>query len=123
MLVLDGDLGLGVGSQPREAAVISGILHSPVELVGELEGEREELGSLISSIAKHDTLVTGTELLESFLVMEALSNIGRLLLDGNEHIAGLVVEALVGAGGAVSGTEELDSRRRPLELTRRSQCP
>ena len=29
--------------------------------------------------------------------METLGNVGRLLLDGNEDVAGLVVETLVGA--------------------------
>jgi len=48
-------------------------------------------------LTEHDTLVTGTELLESLLVVETLGNVGRLLLDGNEDVAGLVVETLVGA--------------------------
>lgn len=43
----------------------------------------------------HDTLVTGTVVLES-TVVETLGNVGRLLLNGNEDVAGLVVEALVG---------------------------
>jgi hypothetical protein len=43
----------------------------------------------------HDTLVTGTDLLERSVV-ETLGNVGGLLLDGNKDVAGLVVEALVG---------------------------
>lgn len=94
VLVLDGDLSLGVGPQPWERAIVSGGSHGGVEPVGELDGEGEELRSLVGGIAEHDTLVTSTELLESLLVVETLSNIGRLLLNGDENVAGLVVEAL-----------------------------
>lgn len=41
-------------------------------------------------------MVTSTELLQSLIVVQTLSNVGRLLLNGNEDIAGLVVEALLG---------------------------
>jgi hypothetical protein len=50
VLVLDGDLGLGVGSQPGEGAVVSGLGHGGVESVGELDGEGEELGCLVGGI-------------------------------------------------------------------------
>jgi len=41
------------------------------------------------------TLVTSTELLESLLVVETLSNVDGLLLNGNQHVAGFVVETLL----------------------------
>lgn len=50
VLVLNGDLGLGVGSQPGEGTVVSGLGHGSVELVGELDGKRKELGGLVSGI-------------------------------------------------------------------------
>lgn len=50
VLVLDGDLGLGVGSQPGKRAVVSGVGHGGVELVSELDGEGKELGGLVSGI-------------------------------------------------------------------------
>ena len=93
--VLNGDLGLGVGAEPWERAILAGSSHGGVELVGKEDGEREELWGLVGGIAKHDTLVTGTELLKSLLVVETLSNVGRLLLNGNEDVACLVVEALL----------------------------
>lgn len=96
VLVLDGDLGLGVGSQPWKGAVVTGVLHGLVELVGEEEGEGQELGGLVGGIAEHDALVTSTELLKGLLVVKTLSDIGRLLLNGNEDVASLVVETLVG---------------------------
>lgn len=94
--VLDSDLGLGVGPEPGERAVVAGISHGLVELVGELDGEGKVLGGLVGGVAEHDTLVTGTKLLESLLVVKTLSNIGALLLNGNEDVASLVVEALLG---------------------------
>lgn len=96
VLVLDGDLGLGVGPQPGEGAIATGSGHGSVELVGEEEGEGKKLRGLVGGIAEHDTLVTSTELLESLLVVETLSDIGRLLLNGDKEVEGLVVETLLG---------------------------
>ena len=93
--ILDGDLRLGIRSQPGKRAILAGCGHGRVELVGEEEGKREQLGGLVGGIAEHDALVTGTKLLESLVVVQALGNIRRLLLNGNEDVAGLVVEALV----------------------------
>ena len=94
--VLDSDLGLGVGTEPGKGAVVAGIGHGLVKLVGKLDGEGKVLGGLVGSISEHDTLVTGTKLLESLLVVKTLSNVGALLLNGNENVASLVVEALLG---------------------------
>jgi hypothetical protein len=105
VLVLDGDLGLGVGAEPREGAVAAGSGHGSVQLVGELEGKGEELGGLVGGITEHDTLVTGTEGLEAVVKVETLSDIGGLLLNGDEEVEGLVVEAL----GGVIVADVLDS--------------
>ena len=94
--VLNGNLGLGIREQPGDGAVNTGSLHSRVKLVGEEDSQGEELRGLISGIAEHDTLVTGTELLKSLLVVETLSDIGGLLLNGNQDVASLVVETLLG---------------------------
>lgn len=96
VLVLDGDLGLGVGAEPRQRAVAAGSGHGSIQLVGKEEGQGEELGGLVGGVAEHDTLITGTELLESLLVVETLGDIRRLLLNGDEQVAGLVVETLGG---------------------------
>lgn len=93
--VLDGDLGLGVGSEPGERAVSASSGHGRVELVGEHESKREELRGLVGGIAEHDTLVTSTELLKSLIIVKTLGDIRRLLLNGDEQVAGLVVETLL----------------------------
>jgi hypothetical protein len=96
VLVLDGDLSLGVGAEPGEGAITASLGHGGVELVGEEEGQGEQLGGLVGGIAEHDTLVTGTEVLEAVVKVKTLGNIGRLLLDGDEQVQGLVVETLGG---------------------------
>lgn len=48
----------------------------------------------VGGVSEHDTLVTGSVVLESSVV-ESLGDIGRLLLDGDEDVAGLVVESLL----------------------------
>lgn len=96
VLVLNCDLGLGVGPEPRDATVATGGGHGGVELVGELEGEGEELGGLIGGVSEHDTLVSSTELIEGLVELETLGNVGGLLLDGDEQVEGLVVETLGG---------------------------
>lgn len=104
VLVLNGDLGLGVGSQPGDASITAGRGHRSVELVGQLEGQGEELRGLVSGVSEHDTLVTGTQCLEAVVQVQTLGDIGRLLLNGNEDVAGLVVETL----GGVVVTDVLD---------------
>lgn len=96
VLVLNGDLGLGIWSQPWDGTVTAGCGHLSVELVGKLEGEWEELWGLVGGITEHDTLVTGTELLKSLVVVKTLGNIWGLLLNGNQDVASLVVESLGG---------------------------
>lgn len=105
MLVLNCDLGLGVGAEPGQAAVAASSRHSGVELVGEEESQREELRSLIRGVAEHDTLVTSTKALEALIQMQALRDIRGLLLDGDEQVESLVVEAL----GRVVVADVLDS--------------
>lgn len=94
--VLDGDLGLGVGPEPGDGAIVASIGHGLVELVGKLDGEGKVLGSLVGSVAEHDALVTSAELLESLLVVQTLGNIRALLLNGAQNVASLIVETLVG---------------------------
>jgi len=96
VLVFDSDLGLGIRSEPWERAIVSGLLHGKVEPVGELDGQWKQFRGFVGGISKHDTLITGTELLESLLVVQTLGNIWRLLFNGNQNVAGLVVETLLG---------------------------
>jgi hypothetical protein len=97
LLVLDGDLSFGVRAQPRKRAITAGSSHGSVQLVGELKSKGEELRGLISGIAEHDTLVTSAEILKSLIVVKTLSDIRGLLLNSDEQVEGLIVEAFLGA--------------------------
>lgn len=94
--VLNGDLGLGVRAEPGDGAIFTSISHGLVELVGKDDSQGEELRGLVGSITEHDTLVTSTELLEGLIIVKTLGDIRGLLLNGDQDVAGLVVETLLG---------------------------
>ena len=94
LFVLDGDLGLRIWAQPRESARSPRDSHRSIKFVREHDGQGHELFGLVRRIAKHDALVTSTVILERSVV-KTLGNVGRLLLDGDEDVAGLVVKALL----------------------------
>lgn len=96
VFVFNRYLGLGVGSQPRQTSVVARLFHGTVETVCELDGQWHIFRSLVSSVTEHDPLVAGTELLQCLVIVQPLRDVGRLLLDGDQDVAGLVVKAFVG---------------------------
>lgn len=94
--VFNGNLSLGVRTNPGDGSVETALLHDAVKLVSEEESEGEELGGLVGGISEHDTLVTSTELLKGLIVVKTLSDIRGLLLNGDQDVASLVVETLGG---------------------------
>jgi hypothetical protein len=92
-LVLAGDLGLAVRSDPRADSVLADLSELSTQRGGELVSQGHEGLSLISGIAEHDALVTGTNLLELGGI-DGLGNVGGLLLNGNNDVASAVVKTL-----------------------------
>jgi len=92
--VLAGDLGLGVGSEPLAGSIASEVGHSLVELVGEDDGERHGFLRLVRGITEHESLISGSGLILVTTNVHALGDVGGLLLEGDEDVAGLVVESL-----------------------------
>jgi len=92
--VLAGDLGLGVGSEPLAGSVASEVGHSLVELVGEDDGERHGFLRLVRGVTEHESLISGAGLILITTNVHALGDVGGLLLEGDEDVAGLVVESL-----------------------------
>jgi hypothetical protein len=88
--VADGDLALPVGTQiverPRPAHR-GEALH---ELVREHDGQWHQLRRLRARVAEHQALVARPQL------VHADGNVARLLVDGRDHAARLVVEAVLG---------------------------
>eukprot|EP00732_Lithocolla_globosa_P002642 Lithocolla_globosa_v1_NODE_1799_length_2327_cov_31.830620.p2 type:complete len:163 gc:universal NODE_1799_length_2327_cov_31.830620:1576-2064(+) len=60
------------------------------------ESQRHQFRSFVCGIAEHNTLVTSANVLKLAVHVHTSSNIRRLLLDGDQDIASLVVKALVG---------------------------
>mmetsp|Transcript_47259 Transcript_47259/g.143101 ORF Transcript_47259/g.143101 Transcript_47259/m.143101 type:complete len:253 (+) Transcript_47259:704-1462(+) len=94
-LVFAGDLGLAIRTDPVAGAVLAHLSELGAQGGGELVSERHERLSLIGGISKHDTLVTSANVLNLDRI-NRLGNIRGLLLDSNDHIAGLVIETLRG---------------------------
>ena len=94
LLVFDRDLGLRIRAEPRENPRAACRGQCRIELMRERNRKRHILRCLIGGIAKHDALVTCAMILERAMV-KALGNVGRLLFNGNEDVASLVVKALI----------------------------
>ncbi len=90
--VLDRDLDLRVGAEPwKEAGAASGGQRG-IEFMSKHDCKRHVFGRFVGGVAEHNTLITGTVAFKG-PVVEALGDIGGLLLDRDEDVAGLVVEA------------------------------
>jgi hypothetical protein len=93
LLILNRDLGLRIRAEPRKRAITARGSQRSVEFMCKHDSERHIFGRLVGSIAEHDALIASTEILKR-AVVEALCDIGGLLLDRDEDVARLVVETL-----------------------------
>ena len=104
-LVADGDLGLAVGAQVVERAVLAHLGEALGEPVREPDRQRHVLRGLGGGVAEHDALVAGAlavEVVDALLgarlerVVDALGDVGRLRADRDRDAALAAVEADVG---------------------------
>ena len=75
--------------------------------------ERHQLGRLVGRVAEHEALVAGADAVERIVVarlvlqlerlVDALRDVGRLLVERDDHAAGLGVEAVLRARVADRG--------------------
>src|SRR6185436_5785863 len=93
--VLDRDLALRVGTEPRDLALLA-LLREPLEDPVRVEDRRgHELGRLVAREAEHHSLITGALLrVQPLALGHALADVGALLLERDLHAAGIPVEAL-----------------------------
>ena len=89
-VVLDRDLGLAVGTQVGELAVLANFRELMCEFMGERDGGGHQLGGLVGSVAEHHALVA------SAAGVDTLRDVGGLAVDGGDDGAGFGVEALDG---------------------------
>jgi hypothetical protein len=104
--VADGDLGLPVGTQVVQRAVLADLGQALREPVRERDRQRHELLGLARGVAEHHALVAGAGDVELVLVggvdaglvgvVHALRDVGRLLVDRVDDGAGVGGEAEVG---------------------------
>ena len=109
--IFDGDLGLSVGAEVGESAILADGGHSAAELVCKGDGHGHQLRCVGAGEADHHTLVPGADEIEVVALVDgellllcfqravdAQGNVTRLLLYGYNHTTGLVVEAVLGPG-------------------------
>ena len=112
-VVLDGDLGLAVGAEVLQRAVLAYGGELLGEALGDHDRQRHQLRRVVTGVAEHQPLVAGALLVERVhgagpaLVpgVDALGDVERLPADGHLHAAAVAVEALVGA--VVADLEDL----------------
>ena len=103
-VVLDGDLGLAVGAQVGDGAVLARGGQAAGQPVRERDRQRHQLGRLRAGEAEHHALVAGALRVEDVLgvtlaqldgAVDALGDVGRLRADRDADAAGRAVEALL----------------------------
>ena len=94
LLVLDRDLRLAVGAEPPERAVLAHVGEGLAELGRHQVGERHARLGLVRGVAEHDALVARADVEVRLADVHAAGNVGRLLVDADEHLARVAREAL-----------------------------
>ena len=103
VLIADRHLGLAVGAQIREGAILAHGGQALGQALGEVDGHGHEDGGLVARIAEHHALVARADARGLVLAgarertVDALGDIGALLVDHVDDAAGLAVEAVFGA--------------------------
>jgi flagellar motor component MotA len=95
--IADGDLRLGVGAQPGQAAVAAQHRLALDQAVRQVDRQRHQHRRLVAGVAEHQALVAGA-LVEVVVVglVHALGDVRALLVVGHQHGAALVVDAVLG---------------------------
>ena len=102
IVILDGDLSFAVRTQVIDKALLSDIGKALCDLVRQADGKWHELGGLVAGVAEHHALVARSVLKLGILtvfhlkrLVNAESNIRRLLVDVGDDAAGLAVKAVL----------------------------
>ena len=102
-LVAHRHLGLAVGPQVRQHVGLAHLREPVRDPVRELDRQRHQLGRLVRGVAEHHPLVAGADLVDRVAVavlhlerlVDALGDVGRLLVERHDDAAGLGVEAVL----------------------------
>ena len=123
-LVAHRHLGLAVGAQVVERAVLAHLGEPAREPVREHDRQRHQLVGLVDRVAEHHPLIAradGVELVDVAVLaleggVDALGDVGRLLVQRHDHAARLGVEPELGPRVA-DRTDALTGQ--PLDVERR----
>ena len=104
-VVADGHLRLPVGPQVRQDIGLAHLREALADPVREHDRQRHQLVGLTRGVAEHHPLVAGADPVERVLVavlrlervVDPLRDVRRLLVDRDDHTAGLGVEAVLRA--------------------------
>ena len=93
--VANRNLALAVGAQEVDHALLAHVGQLLRQLVRRHDRQRHQLGRLVAGVAEHHPLVAGALLVAGVdaLAVDALGDVGRLLLERHHDAAGLPVEA------------------------------
>ncbi len=125
--VVEGDLGLGVGPQVRDGAGPANLGMALGHAMSQMDRQRHQDVGLVAGVAEHHALVAcallvvgvaaGRTAANLFGLVDALGDIGRLLVDGHHHATGLAVEA-VGLGVVTDPGDRLTHHRWDVDVCR-----
>ncbi len=94
LVVGDGDLGLAIGAQPPEASVLADVGQLFAELVGQQVRQRHAALRLVAGVSEHDALIAGAHVHVVLADVHAPGDVGTLLVDSHQHLAGLPAQPL-----------------------------
>merc|ERR1711908_193921 len=92
--VLNGHLGLAIGTQPPQLSVLAHLSELVTQGIGHGVGQWHGILGLITGISEHNTLVTSTKVHVILANMDSSSNIWALLVDAHDDLARLVTDPL-----------------------------
>ena len=111
--VTESDLRLGVRAQPGQAAVLTQFALALNKAVRVPDRGRHQIRGFVAGVAEHQALVAGTLVQVVFRgAVNALGDIGRLLVVGNKHRAAFVIDPVIG----IVVTDTLDGVARHLDV-------
>ena len=93
--VADAHLRLAVGPEVRERPVPADLGEAAHQAVGQRDRRGHELRRLVARVPEHEALVARAQLVGA--LVDSLGDVRGLLVDGDDHAAGVGVEAVLGA--------------------------
>mmetsp|Transcript_3019 Transcript_3019/g.5660 ORF Transcript_3019/g.5660 Transcript_3019/m.5660 type:complete len:291 (+) Transcript_3019:676-1548(+) len=93
LIVRDSNLGLTIGTEPPKSTILTNIGELLAQLVGKKMRQGHATRGLIGGVSKHDTLITSTDIHVIFTNVNTTGNIGGLLVDTNENLAGIATQS------------------------------